>query len=491
MRWACSRAAIFCAAVISLAACGGGGGGSSPATPSPPAPPTPVAPTITQPPVAVAVNEGDSASFAVTATGTAPITYQWRRNGQPIAGATQSSLALSATAFYDGGDRFSVVVSNAAGQATSTEAVLTVNIRPKLALCSTAYVVRADGTVWSWGSNAKFELGRGSTDPSNQPTPQAIPGLANAVSVACGSSHALALLRDGTVRGWGWNSNGQVGDGTRLDRASPVVVPGMSDVVAVTAGLQASYALKRDGTLWMWGISLTNSPVLSTPDPSASLTPVQMTAPEPLAAIAVLGSTLDSGLAIGRSGQLYYFGSDRRVDLAGVIDPVTSIPGIANAIGVAVGPSSAAVLRTDGSVWVWGRGTSGEFGNGQTTGAAFATAPRQVPGLPRITRFSYSSEHILAMDVDGRLWSWGGNGFGELGRVTNVNIGSQQATPAMLQAPLDVETFVAGSVANSMAMTRDGTIWAWGYNFNGTLGVPYNQVVGTATPILVSGVSGR
>ncbi len=85
-----------------------------------------VAPSITAQPQSVAVTAGQTASFSVTATGTAPLAYQWRRNGADIAGATSSTYTTPATTLADNGTPFTVVVSNAAGSVTSSAATLTV-----------------------------------------------------------------------------------------------------------------------------------------------------------------------------------------------------------------------------------------------------------------------------------------------------------------------------------------------------------------------------
>lgn len=484
------RSILVLSSGLLLVACGGGGDAQVPP------PPVSVAPSIAQQPTAVTVEEGGSATFSVTASGTAPLSYRWLRNGQIVNGATQSSLTLPAVAFYEGGDRFSVIVSNSSGQASSAEAVLGVKIRPKLALCSAAFVARADGTVWSWGRNEFFELGRGLANPANQPTPQQIPGLVDVVSIACGFGHALALLRDGSVRAWGNNSNGQLGDGTRVSRASPVAVAGLTDVVALAAGLEGSYALRRDGTLWMWGVMASKAlfPGATVPaDPAARLAPVQLTTPEPMRALAVrYQQPTDSGLVVGRSGQVYFFGRDlRSMSWTGFSESVVQVTSLTSALSVVVGIETAGALRADGSVWVWGRSRGGQFGDGQVGPSLFSSQPRQVPGLPVISALSFNSEHLIAIDANARIWSWGDNSAGGLGRPTNPNTPSQAATPTLVAAPTDVETVVAGGVANSMAMTRDGRIWAWGYNFSGTLGVPYPQTVAAEAPTLVGGVTGR
>ncbi|MFC5495943.1 hypothetical protein ACFPOE_00210 [Caenimonas terrae] len=124
--WGRAAFALFLGASVLLAACGGGGGGGSEAV----TPPKPVPPAVTAQPASLSVPAGSSATFAVTATGDAPLAYQWLRNGAEIAGSTQASYTVGAVAMADTGSRFSVRVSNAAGSVSSAEAALTVTPAP-------------------------------------------------------------------------------------------------------------------------------------------------------------------------------------------------------------------------------------------------------------------------------------------------------------------------------------------------------------------------
>ncbi len=129
--WRIAAQALLFSAPLLLAACGGSDDPppQTPAppapTPAPPPPPAVVAPSITAQPAAVSVTEGQTAAFSVTAAGTAPLAYQWRRNGADIAGATAATYSLAAT-LADNGASFAVVVSNSAGSVTSGAATLTV-----------------------------------------------------------------------------------------------------------------------------------------------------------------------------------------------------------------------------------------------------------------------------------------------------------------------------------------------------------------------------
>ncbi|MES1164082.1 MAG: hypothetical protein ABUL50_13610, partial [Rhizobacter sp.] len=113
----------LCVALVALvAACGGGADAPPPFEGAPGA----VAPVITQQPASLSVTAGQPASFTVAATGTAPLAYQWQRNGSDIAGATATTYTLAAPVVGDSGAVFRAVVSNAAGTATSHDATLTV-----------------------------------------------------------------------------------------------------------------------------------------------------------------------------------------------------------------------------------------------------------------------------------------------------------------------------------------------------------------------------
>jgi hypothetical protein len=116
----------------------------------------------------------------------------------------------------------------------------------------------ADGTVWPWGANASGQLGRGMFLPSSSADPEQVPGLTGVTAIAAGGLHSMALLSDGTVRTWGDNFYGQLGRGSftissPFGSADPQQVPGLGGIVSVAAGLWHSLAVGSDGTLRSWG----------------------------------------------------------------------------------------------------------------------------------------------------------------------------------------------------------------------------------------------
>jgi alpha-tubulin suppressor-like RCC1 family protein len=114
-------------------------------------------------------------------------------------------------------------------------------------------VVMTDGTVRCWGDNTVGQLGDGTT--TARTTPVTVPGITTAVDIVSGPRHTCVRLMDGTVRCWGENNFGQLGDGTTTNRSSPVTVSGLSDVDMFARDSYAYHVCARrtDGSVWCWG----------------------------------------------------------------------------------------------------------------------------------------------------------------------------------------------------------------------------------------------
>jgi RHS repeat-associated protein len=110
-----------------------------------------------------------------------------------------------------------------------------------------------DGTIRAWGKNTEGQLGNGKT--TNSDLPVKVTGISGATAVAAGDAHSLALLSNGTVMAWGWNQNGQLGDGNTTNSDEPVLVSGLTGVTAIAAGDNFSLAVLSNGTVMAWGSS--------------------------------------------------------------------------------------------------------------------------------------------------------------------------------------------------------------------------------------------
>lgn len=223
------------------------------------------------------------------------------------------------------------------------------------------------GAVYAWGRGDKGQLGIGplpvikfkTRSPSAMPYvpfPVRLPGLADVSAISAGSTHTLALLKDGTVRAWGENRWGEVGDGTTTNRDAPVTVPGVGKAVAVAAGGNGfSAALLADGTVMTWGNRL--------------------------------------GGALGRTPD-----NDSRPSPTPAL-----VPGVQGVRAIAAGHAHVLALTEAGTVVSWGDASFGQLGRGTKAGPAPAVIA-SLRGVRSIAAFGSTS--VAVLDT-GRIMTWG------------------------------------------------------------------------------------
>jgi len=262
---------------------------------------------------------------------------------------------------------------------------------------SHSLALSSQGEVFAWGCNAYGQLGDGST--TNRSTPTKVPGIGSIVAIAAGGGAkynypapgtSYALTADGTVYAWGYDNEGQCGQGTTtLSRPNPVQVQGLDHVVAIAAGgASARYAydgytprgghalaLKDNGEVWAWGNNLNGQ--LGDGTTTNRALPVRVAGLSDVVAIACGGAIADTPLA---------------------------------------GHSLA--LRADGTVWAWGLNNCGQLGDGTTTNRL---TPVKVQGLTDVVAIAAGARHSLARRKDGTVWAWGYNAYGQLGDGTTTD----------------------------------------------------------------------
>ena len=225
--------------------------------------------------------------------------------------------------------------------------------------------LQSNGTVWAWGNNTHGQLGIGKSGiETSESIPNLIQTLDSCISIAAGYGHSVALKKDGTVWTWGFNSSGQLGDGTEIDRNQPAIVPGLSNIISIAAGDYHTVALKNDGTVWTWG----DNPF----------------------------------------GQL---GDDTTL----MKNTPTRVLYISNVISVAAGYVHTLALKNDGTVWGWGGNVYGQLGDNTTE---MRTRPVKADLFPKAIAIEAGHYHSMALKSDGSVWSFGANSFGQLGDGT-------------------------------------------------------------------------
>ena len=307
---------------------------------------------------------------------------------------------------------------------------------------SFSIALKQDSTVWTWGSNYSGELGNGNNADSHIPVQ--VSNLSKVIAIAGGTyGHALALMKDSTIRAWGRNYDGDLGNGNNTASNIPVTVSNMNNVIAIAGGKNHSLALKSDGTVWAWGDNVygtigngTTGSSFNLPEHVINLTGV----------IAIAGGGYHS-LALKNDGTVWTWGYDNYGQLGnGTIGYVTDSPvmvsNLTGVIAIAGGGFSCFALKNDGTVWTWGSNSHGELGNGSTIGS-HDSIPVQVSNLTGVISIAGGFQHCLALKNDGSVWAWGNHVYGTLGDG-NSNVDSN--------VPVQVSELCIASGINSNAV---------------------------------------
>ena len=271
--------------------------------------------------------------------------------------------------------------------------------------------LRSDGSLWAWGSNYYGQLGDGTT--VRRSLPVRIEKNSHWKAVASGFSHSVAIKSDGTIWAWGFNKYGQIGDNSLIDRRKPVQISEDNDWVAVAAGNNHTVALKSNGTLWSWGSNVYGQ--LGNAESITKISPGQ------------IGH--DSNWTDIVAGEYHNYG-----------------------------------IKSDGTLWAWGLNKLGQLGIGSTENAEI---PVQV-GADRIwEKVAPGHSHTAAIKSDGTLWVWGSNSYGQIGDGTKDNI---RLSPVQIDESNEWVDVATGA-SHTIALKKEGSLWAWGKNSYGQLGI--------------------
>ena len=335
---------------------------------------------------------------------------------------------------------------------------------------TSVFLIKEDNSLWAWGSNIYGRLGDGTASTSiwrnqgivvNNNRNRPVHIMDNVSIIKSTWNSTFVIQNDGNLWAWGRNDRGQLGDGTRTDRYNPTLI--MTNVAYVYPAASTTFAIKTDGSLWAWGENRN-------------------------------GNIGDGTTSIEEWRDEYrhwhMIEDNTRCSPVHIMDNVASV----KATG-----SSTFAIKTDGSLWAWGRNLSGQLGDGtninryspvyimenvfevhflseSSSATKFATkndgslwawgrdwtdTPAQI--LVDVAKVHLSWDATFAIQSDGTLWGWGMNLGGQVGTGSTGRI----RHPARIMEDV---TSVHTAHSATFAVQTDGTLWAWGSNFDRLIG---------------------
>jgi alpha-tubulin suppressor-like RCC1 family protein len=323
--------------------------------------------------------------------------------------------------------------------------------------------LRKSGALACWGNNSDGQLGDG--DRVDRPRGVPVAGLSDMSEVGTGLAFSCARKSSGQVMCWGSNEDGQLGDGRGAKpgsrSASPVAVKGLTDATQLSLGDSHACALRRTGTVSCWGLG-----------GDGQLGAVVERSAQP---VAVPGTAQTAEVASGsnhvcarkQNGAVFCWGRNTEGQLGdgasgSKIKPV-AVKGLTDATLLVAGGNHTCARRRSGAVVCWGSNGQGQLGDG-TTGTYAQRTPVIVVGLTDPTELALGKEHSCARSGD-RVSCWGGNTSGQLG--DGRNSGHPKPSPV---TRLDGAVDLALGTAHTCALQRTGNVTCWGSDEHRALG---------------------
>lgn len=332
---------------------------------------------------------------------------------------------------------FVITAVNAAGESVESNQISATQITYTIKIAAGnahTCALTTTGGVKCWGNNGAGQLGDGTT--TNRYTPVDVSGLVSDVmAIVAGDNHTCALTTAGSVKCWGWNDSGQLGDGTTTDNHTPVEVSGLgNNVAAIAAGEKHTCVLTTAGGVKCWGRN--------------------------------------------------YFG---QLGDGTIIDSVTpvAVSGLVSGVkAITTGDSHTCALTMINGVKCWGYNFYGQLGDG-TTGTNRRLTPVEVSELgSEVKAIAAGYFHTCALTISGGVKCWGYNGPGQLGDGTT----HQRSTPVDVSGLASGVMGITAGFYRTCAITTAGGIKCWGYNNFGQLGD--GTTTDSLIPVDTSGLGG-
>ncbi|MBX3231283.1 MAG: hypothetical protein KIT84_10100 [Labilithrix sp.] len=349
---------------------------------------------------------------------------------------------------------------------------------------------KTDGTVKCWGDDSQGQTGTlgaaADATTSVVATPAAVTSITDARAIAAGRVHTCVAHVSGKLSCWGYNLDGQLGNGKSGDRSpAPVeVAGGITNAFAVAAGGNFSCALRGAGSVVCWGGN--GSGQLGSGDTSPSLTPRAVAGLSGIERISA--GQAHVCVVRGEDGKVLCWGEGGNGQLGngktqGSFEPV-EVASLPKAVAVSAGERSTCALTETGSVLCWGANEVGQLGSGAANTNP-NPSPISVADLRDAVAIASGRNHTCAVRTGGQVVCWGEGKAGQLGDDVQRDAGT--AVPRSVPVARLADGFRIGAGAeHTCATTTSDAITCWGAGDRGQLG--NGQAVGTRAPVAVTGL---
>ena len=351
------------------------------------------------------------------------------------------------------------------------------------------YAILDNGSLYAWGNNKDGQLGLGLTDEYVAYNKKVdIPGKVKLIKCAGDNpteSACYVITEDGALYVWGKNSYGQLGVGNEVNKNTPIKVTAINGKVMelIIGNYFSVYAILEDGSLYAWGNN--ESGKLGVGDEVNKNTPTKVNLPGKIKELITNGSSV---YALLEDSSLYSWGENSYGQL-GVGNEVNkntptkvNLPGKIKEL-ITTGWSVYAILE-DGSLYAWGDNSDGQLGVGDAVNKNTPTKVNLPGKIKELITTNGLSASVYALMEDSSLYSWGYNSYGQLGVGDKIN----KNTPTIVNLPGKIKKLIT-SYSASYAILEDGSLYSWGENNSGELGVGSNE--DKNTPTKVTAINGK
>ena len=263
-------------------------------------------------------------------------------------------------------------------------------------------------------------------------------------------------------------------------------------VVSIAAGGYSGYALLDDGQVWAWGDDLEGQIGVAGQWYQTTV-PVEVS---DLKSVIAIAGGQNTAYALVQNGTVWAWGSNGQDELGNAADLAQQLPvrvhRVTEVVSLSAGAFSVYALRRDGNVWAWGDNGFGQLGTGSSDPGP--GVPHELTRLSDVTALSGGASNGYALVRNGTVWAWGDNSLGQLGIPPCTSSTGPASTCLFSSVPVQVPglagtTALASGWDTAYALLGNGTVWAWGDNGLGQLGSGANNPF-SSTPVRVKGLEG-